>query len=695
MESTLNHRNEGGRKLPATIKREGWALIELIALAGLAITQPLLETMKFNAAGLTQAGATIPALIIFTLIIIIGPASLLWAVEFTFGLLLPKFRPRLHNLLLGFLAAIIAFEAIGSKTALSLGALVAIATGVGLFAAATIAKYSTMRTFLRVLSIASPVFGALFLLSAPIQSVIPNEQSAANVHIAKPSRVVMIVMDEFSLKSLLDGTGQIDRELFPNFAALASDSRWYRNTTSVAPFTQVAVPALVSGSYPQHPTDIPTASTYPDTLFSLLGGTYSINSHEITAEHLCSQSLCPPDVPKGLGNIENTILRDAADLWWRFASPGPGATFKCVCDDDSLKNGLPLGDSFIRDIKPTAQPRLDYVHLLIPHAPWHLASSGQSYDNAFSSPRGLDEELKWSSQETAAASRQRHLLQLQAGDAFLGRVVTRLRKINAYDDSLIVLTADHGVSFKKGSGYRGIDGLNYPDILWVPLFIKEPGNSGGGIIDDRRASSIDVLPTIADALGAKLPWRVDGKSLLGKTKERPARKFLLWPSGLAFLAPNQAKYEGFSEDLGFAEVLSTKAVNSGSASTSRLYAIEGSGKFANLIGTRPDAILDFTSIGPDAIVTNGADYVRVVPTAKYAPWTLLRGGISGKTQMMVAVAVNGVISAISQTLPSILMTPDFSVPLPPKAFIPGANEIRLYVVSGTPDSPSLIPIRFA
>ena len=49
---------------------------------------------------------------------------------------------------------------------------------------------------------------------------------------------------------------------------------------------------------------------------------------------------------------------------------------------------------------------------------------------------------------------QRHLLQLGFTDRLLGRLVTRLRRAGLYDRSLLVVTADHGASFRPGDNRR-------------------------------------------------------------------------------------------------------------------------------------------------------------------------------------------------------------------------------------------------
>ena len=59
--------------------------------------------------------------------------------------------------------------------------------------------------------------------------------------------MVLIVFDELPLAALLNERGQIDAKRFPNFAALARDSDWFRNAVTVADTTEQAVPAIFSG----------------------------------------------------------------------------------------------------------------------------------------------------------------------------------------------------------------------------------------------------------------------------------------------------------------------------------------------------------------------------------------------------------------------------------------------------------------
>ena len=105
---------------------------------------------------------------------------------------------------------------------------------------------------------------------------------------------------------------------------------------------------------------------------------------------------------------------------------------------------------------------------------------------------------------------QRHLLQVGYVDQLLGDLLERLRDTGMYDRSLVVVTADHGMSFREGESGRIASQANLEDVAFVPLFVKQPGQERGEVVD-HHVETIDVLPTIAEVLGFRIPWRVDGR----------------------------------------------------------------------------------------------------------------------------------------------------------------------------------------
>jgi arylsulfatase A-like enzyme len=97
------------------------------------------------------------------------------------------------------------------------------------------------------------------------------------------------------------------------------------------------------------------------------------------------------------------------------------------------------------------------------------------------------------------------------GDDHVGRFLNWLKDNQLYDDSLIVVTADHGESFSHGYGGHG-GALLHNDVIHIPLIIKEPHQRSGQRLDS-TAEQIDLTPTILDLANIKPEGNLEGKSL--------------------------------------------------------------------------------------------------------------------------------------------------------------------------------------
>lgn len=98
-------------------------------------------------------------------------------------------------------------------------------------------------------------------------------------------------------------------------------------------------------------------------------------------------------------------------------------------------------------------------------------------------------------------------------DRELGRVFDQLKSMGAWDNSVVVVTADHGEGLGDHDWWT--HGVLYQEQVRVPLIVKAPGVAGGRRVDS-VVRSIDILPTIADCLGlagSDLPT-IDGTSLV-------------------------------------------------------------------------------------------------------------------------------------------------------------------------------------
>jgi arylsulfatase A-like enzyme/Flp pilus assembly protein TadD len=103
-------------------------------------------------------------------------------------------------------------------------------------------------------------------------------------------------------------------------------------------------------------------------------------------------------------------------------------------------------------------------------------------------------------------------------DTLIGNIRDYLAREKLLDTTMIVLTADHG----EGLGDHREDGHGffiYDSTTHIPLIIRLPGQTHHVVSDQVR--TIDLYPTICDAVGVSVPAAVEGKSLLplveGKT----------------------------------------------------------------------------------------------------------------------------------------------------------------------------------
>jgi arylsulfatase A-like enzyme len=88
-----------------------------------------------------------------------------------------------------------------------------------------------------------------------------------------------------------------------------------------------------------------------------------------------------------------------------------------------------------------------------------------------------------------------------------------LRRRDLFDNSLIIVTSDHGEEFlDHGMVIHAQSG--YEEFARVPLVVKMPGEERSGVRVDHLAAMIDVMPTILDRLGIQVPAQAQGFSLL-------------------------------------------------------------------------------------------------------------------------------------------------------------------------------------
>ncbi len=132
--------------------------------------------------------------------------------------------------------------------------------------------------------------------------------------------------------------------------------------------------------------------------------------------------------------------------------------------------------------------------------------------------RPLDEETR------------RNLINLYDGEirhtdeALVGPLLEKLRALNLYDRTMIILTSDHGEEFFEHKAWLHTHSV-YNEVIKVPLLIKFFDSRYAGRKIEDIARSVDILPTILEEAGIQYSKKnFDGQSLRELLEEGQSRR---------------------------------------------------------------------------------------------------------------------------------------------------------------------------
>jgi len=692
-------------RLWAFARRQLWPFVELFVLTGFAIAQPLLDVLGRSPDFLLFRQADSRDIALLAVTIVFLPTLVLWGFEMLTGLAGRRVQQAVHLVLVSGLLGLLGLEVAKKLTPLRGPGLVAVGVLVGVAAGALYARAGAFRLWIRYASPAPFIFLLVFLLISPAAELLrptttpaaPAAQPAAAAKPASSAPIVFVLFDELPTRSLVDSQGKIDRRLFPNFAKLADSSTWFRNATGVAGMTRWAMPAMFTGRYPAKDL-APTASRYPNNLFTLLGGAgYDMRVFEGISQ-LCPKGTCAiRSAPGGHGGFRR-VAKDSAQLWTQISSPrdsavDPTATLEedtvdsneqaaaaapdAKADKSWVRRPASL-DGFLAALRPSpgGRPSVHFLHILLPHQPWKYLPSGLKYPERVVGEGPLRAGLWTKEPWPVQSSHQRHMMQTNYTDQLLGQIVKRMRQTGLYNRALFVVTADHGLAFTPGQQARAsVTPGTVPDVLWVPLFVKRPGQSTPAV-NEVNLEHVDILPTVAGMVGLHVPWAIDGVSWADPSKpaRRSTEKIFYPRPGTREVypgPPNQAiALQGLAEEV--------VRVQDDYLDWFKL------GPHAELVGRRVGD-LEVGGSGGKARVIGLDDYRRVDPSSGMVPaqvggkLTSTAAGIPDRPA--VAVALNGVIGGVAQTFTSGDDRPTwFSTMVDDSLMRRGDNRLELFLV---------------
>ena len=665
--------------------------LHFFALTALAVAQPLFDVVSREPTFFVARNTTSVQLGAFVILIGVVLPLVLVGIEAVFARLHPVAGNVVHVMLLTVLVSVLLLPLLKRADGMDTAPLLAVALLLAGGAAVACQRSSAGNMFLAALSPAALVVPVAFLVNSDIQGALigaDHPVTAARVQHAPP--IVFIVFDEFPTSSLMNSEREIDGSRYPHFARLADDATWFRNASTISSDTHYAVPAMVTGRYPVEPYAVPTRRYYPDNVFTMLSESYQMTVFGRFLQ-LCPTNLCTYDL-----EVHDTLWALTGDLAVVFLhgiAPDSLATrlppivgdwrgfatrrlFREVDGERRRNDRSSEYDRFLQTITSERSGQLYFLHTLTPHMPFEYVPSGTRYEGPDYQGRTEDGERLFLKSDPwlPLVLQQRQLLQVGFADRFIGNLIDRLQAQGIYDESLIVVTADHGASYQHGEARRVVSDGNQTDILLVPLIVKLPQQVTGEI-SDRNVEVIDILPTIADVLSATVPYEVDGRSLLNVSEpEKPTKTFIRRNAervGVEQVAWWQLEDHSLEQKLLHFQ--------------SSLY---GLGPHAALVGRSVSTLDVPVGTASPVRLENSSVFDNVDVEAETLP-LYVRGTFTTRPteRASLAIGANGVIVA---TTVSYLEQGEwvFASMIPEEALVSGANEVQVFMLDSMSDDPA-------
>jgi arylsulfatase A-like enzyme len=310
------------------------------------------------------------------------------------------------------------------------------------------------------------------------------------------------------------------RPTTPHLAALTERATVFEQAYTFWPKTRGSFVMMMTGRRPSqngYSKAHPVLLDFNPTLASVLNA----------AGYRTAAAVDNPNVARSLGYAKG--FESYRETWEEKALPAEMDRARAITEE---------GVKFLGEAR-SGRPFFLWLHYVNPHAPY---APPPPYDTAFvggteSGPRlplvesfhgGIPRQWQVPGKDRLAWYVAQYDGEIAAVDAEIGRVLEALQASDARGRTLVIVTSDHGESLGE-HGYFFDHGEDLFDpCLRIPLIVAAPGATEARRTDT-LASTLDLFPTILDAVKVSWPPDLAGRSLLdavhGSPRGQAARLF--------------------------------------------------------------------------------------------------------------------------------------------------------------------------
>lgn len=396
----------------------------------------------------------------------------------------------------------------------------------------------------------------------PLSGKLP--EGAANNQNSTQKNILIFVFDALSARHIpMHG---YSRNTTPNLTRFAERAMVYHSHHAGGNFTTSGTASLLTGAYPWSHRAIHLYGTVREefneqNIFAAYPGngfTFAY-THNLLAETLIQQFRGNIDLLKRIRELaifdpeysDRLFAADFAAASWseqlimRGSDTKPSSLFasliyralrlsqsKKIADTygRQFPRGIPnVGDMYylledavdwlISELNQTKKPYLGYFHILPPHEPYYPRKEfiGIFKDDFRPTPKPASPFTQHFLDKTLDEMRLKYDENIAYADAEFGRLLDAMAHQGILDNTIVIVTADHGELFERGiAGHE--TAVMYEPLLHIPLLISVPGQSQRQDIKT-PTSCVDLLPTLAKITGQPVPAWAEGQVLPGFNNE--------------------------------------------------------------------------------------------------------------------------------------------------------------------------------
>jgi arylsulfatase len=310
--------------------------------------------------------------------------------------------------------------------------------------------------------------------------------------------VLLIVVDTLRADHLsCYGYG---RETSPNIDRLAAEGWRFEHAISAAPWTTPSIGALLTSRYPSMLGIADVTSAMPPDV-PLLAEVLQAEGYATGT--IVSHSFCSADWGFGRG-FERF---DADNVLGHFGISSRGVSKRA------------LGFLEERASSDDDRPFFLWLHYFDPHNQY-IPHDDHPFPNEVGDPGRIGPRTPFGRLRRLAESMTPGELaevvryydsEIAFTDRQIGRVLRRLDELGLAEETLVVLTSDHGEELNE-RGHFGHAYSLFDELVRVPLILRIPGEAPRVV--PQPVSLLDVSPTLLELVGARAPEGMLGSSLM-------------------------------------------------------------------------------------------------------------------------------------------------------------------------------------